>query len=281
MESNNAPEQYAIRDPILDSNLGLESLPDLRTAKEYARLCFNIIQNQLYKHSQNFHSNTSLDQDSLTDHLAVPPRVNNQLCDGFQYRTGTKPYVAHEQQSKKWTGPHRFRHDLESIVYVMVLTTFLYSNPKTKDPKAGSDENYWYDFDSRQRDSESHFFRTTKFVFLLGHSEWSPPPIQAFFSGFDLWLQRLRFCLFRGISTKNLRLAYQHRLTDKSEDDTDQDEIWPELKLKEDFDEDTLGGWVSYDKLFLIMHQFEGEQLETYSLEWQTFLRSTQKNEQV
>ncbi|KAJ3843812.1 hypothetical protein F5878DRAFT_509330, partial [Lentinula raphanica] len=169
-----------------------------------------------------------------------------------RFRTGTN--FTWQQLTVKWEGPHRYRHDLESVFYVILLFAFLHLNPSTKEPEP-YDEYYSY--------HECHQQDDRFFVFLLGHSEWSPPPIQAFFSGFDLWLQRLRFCLFRGISTKNLRLAYQHRLTDKSEDDTDQDEIWPELKLKEDFDEDTLGGWVSYDKLFLIMHRFEGEQLET------------------
>ncbi|KAJ3850512.1 hypothetical protein EV368DRAFT_10592, partial [Lentinula lateritia] len=38
-----------------------------------------------------------------------------------KFRIGTKPYMAYEQHSSEWQGPHRFRHDLESVFYVILL----------------------------------------------------------------------------------------------------------------------------------------------------------------
>ncbi|KAJ3990763.1 hypothetical protein F5050DRAFT_1582467, partial [Lentinula boryana] len=50
------------------------------------------------------------------------------------FHTRTKPYMAHEQQSVCWEGPHRYHHDMESIFYVMLLFVCLYSNPHKKIP---------------------------------------------------------------------------------------------------------------------------------------------------
>ncbi|KAJ3814092.1 hypothetical protein F5876DRAFT_17635, partial [Lentinula aff. lateritia] len=39
----------------------------------------------------------------------------------LQFRTGTRAYMAHEQHSRDWKGPHRYRHDMESLFYVILL----------------------------------------------------------------------------------------------------------------------------------------------------------------
>ncbi|KAJ3912993.1 hypothetical protein F5877DRAFT_53161, partial [Lentinula edodes] len=39
----------------------------------------------------------------------------------LHYRTGTRPYMALEQHSCKWKGLHRYRYDLESLFYAILL----------------------------------------------------------------------------------------------------------------------------------------------------------------
>ncbi|KAJ3753084.1 hypothetical protein EV360DRAFT_10288, partial [Lentinula raphanica] len=87
-----------------------------------------------------------------------------------QFRTGTKPYMAHEQQRSKWKGPHRYRHDLESVFYVMTLFTFLYSTPSERVLNAIDEDHHferWHQKDDEYLGSKKHD--------LIGEPDWDPP----------------------------------------------------------------------------------------------------------
>ncbi|KAJ3992304.1 hypothetical protein F5050DRAFT_1579789 [Lentinula boryana] len=60
----------------------------------------------------------------------------NDLRDGptSKFRTGTTPYMAHEQHFTAWKGPHRYHHNMESVFYVILLLTCLCSSPSEKLP---------------------------------------------------------------------------------------------------------------------------------------------------
>ncbi|KAJ3850795.1 hypothetical protein EV368DRAFT_84189 [Lentinula lateritia] len=82
-----------------------------------------------------------------------------------QVRTGSHPYMAHEQHLPDWEGPHQYRHDVESLFYVILLLATLFSNPREK--------------------NHEHSKKSIVFV-----ASWQPTPTH-FFSAFYGWLKRL------------------------------------------------------------------------------------------
>ncbi|KAJ3743895.1 hypothetical protein DFH05DRAFT_1524898 [Lentinula detonsa] len=179
-----------------------------------------------------------------------------------QFRTGTKPYMAHEQHSSKWKGPHRYRHDLESIFYVMLLLVCLYSRPdeKLRRPKTEGDRyEEWH-----QRDDE---FLYDKKHHTVHADDWEPP-VTAFFSGFLLWLISLQDSFRSGfIDQGNFHRAVRNT--------AQLDRSHTQMNF---FDEDTLGGHLSYEGIVSIVHVFEEEELETRGREWQLHLENLRQN---
>ncbi|KAJ3712167.1 hypothetical protein C8R42DRAFT_728082 [Lentinula raphanica] len=182
-----------------------------------------------------------------------------------QFRTGTKPYMAHEQQRPKWKGPHRYRHDLESVFYVMTLFTFLYSKPSEKVLKP-FDEDYQFE---KWHQEDNGFLRGEKFGLLI-EPIWQPP-VTKYFTGFEQWLIQLHICFYRGFSRQRDFILDQIVFRDPRL------EVWsqpqPQIQQTQSFDEGTLGGFITCEYIALIMHEFEGEELDTRGAEWQGLLR--------
>ncbi|KAJ3787048.1 hypothetical protein GGU10DRAFT_433390 [Lentinula aff. detonsa] len=180
-----------------------------------------------------------------------------------QFRTGTKPYMAHEQHSSKWKGPHRYRHDLESIFYVMLLLVCLYSRPdeKLRRPRTEGDRyEEWH-----QSDDEFLYDKKHRTV----HADDWEPPVTTFFFGFLLWLSRLQDSFrFGFIDRGNF-----HRAVRKT---AQLDRSHTQMNF---FDEDTLGGHLSYESIVSIVHVFEEEELETRGREWQLHLDNLRQNQ--
>ncbi|KAJ4480276.1 hypothetical protein J3R30DRAFT_3371046 [Lentinula aciculospora] len=177
----------------------------------------------------------------------------NDQRDGptSKFRTGTKPYMAHEQHGIKWQGPHRFRHDLESVFYVILLLVSLYSSPKVKavEPDTGG---FMYEEWHKQDDT----FLVGQKANILLHANWEPS-VTTFFLGFALWLSELQSSLCYGLVElgryqKAVRLQHQVPA----------------------FDEDSLGGHFSYEKVVSVMHRYDDEELKTRGSEWRKTLLS-------
>ncbi|KAJ4483914.1 hypothetical protein J3R30DRAFT_3368102 [Lentinula aciculospora] len=179
----------------------------------------------------------------------------NDQRDGptSKFRTGTKPYMAHEQHGIKWQGPHRFRHDLESVFYVILLLVSLYSSPKVKavEPDTGG---YGYQEWHKQDDE----FLEGKKANILLRANWEPS-VTTFFCGFALWLTTLRRALRRGFA----RLA-DHK--EAMEEALERDQEMPS------FDYDTLDNYFSYEKVVSVMHRYDDEELKTRGSEWRKTL---------
>ncbi|KAJ4500872.1 kinase-like domain-containing protein [Lentinula lateritia] len=174
-----------------------------------------------------------------------------------QFRTGTRPYMAHEQHSPDWEGPHRYRHDMESLFYVILLLATLFSNPCEKDhehSKKRQPYTKWF--------TQGDEFLYDKKALIIFDFLWQPIPNQ-FFSAFHQWLKSLQRCLYVGFT------AYKYFVELQS--DT------PNQVLS--FNDDTLDDHFSYDKFVLIMHRFSEEDLATHGSEWQGKLRGLQKDE--
>ncbi|KAJ3984698.1 hypothetical protein F5890DRAFT_1553816 [Lentinula detonsa] len=254
----------------------LKPLSSLKTAKERAQVFYDIVQCELSIYIKHSHP-TSYSFQATTGQGNIMVREKNGKKYGIlndwdlafwldkkhdgstsRFRTGTKPYMAHEQHSSKWKGPHRYRHDLESIFYVMLLLVCLYSRPdeKLRRPRTEGDRyEEWH-----QRDDE--FLYDKKHHAVTAAATWKPP-VTAFFSGFVLWLITLQRSIRRGF----YEFGDATQLGPKA--------LNPEMHY---VDEETLGGHLSYEKVISIVHLFEEEELETRGREWQLHLENLRQN---
>ncbi|KAF8824705.1 hypothetical protein HHX47_DHR7000313 [Lentinula edodes] len=262
-------EMRVVRGIIMEESHPLSSL---ETERECAQVFYDIVQchHWIWKYPQILHRDISEGNIMVREKngqkygvlndwdLASWLNTQNEVSTS-KFRMGTKPYMAHEQHSSDWQGPHRFRHDLESVFYVILLLVSLYSSPaeKVRFPSTG-DHRYekWHKEDDSFLDG-----RKSK---IINGGNWQPFP-QPFFSGFTLWLAALQENLRRGIfnleNHKYAVLAASRPLK-------------PGRRPRKVpfFDEDTLGGNFSYEKVVMIMHQFNQEELKTWGHEWQATL---------
>ncbi|KAJ3759992.1 hypothetical protein EV361DRAFT_980715 [Lentinula raphanica] len=169
------------------------------------------------------------------------------------YRTGTRPYLAYEQHRIDWhlSGPHpKYRHDMESLFYVMVLFTFSHSEP-SKEISKPVDEEFRYE-EWHQFDDEALYYKKCG---IMTKGSWKPP-VQPFFLHFSNWLREVRVNFRRGF-------AKQADFVEAKETAEALGETWlpHETQFYEDY---SLGGHISYSKMARIMHVFNKEELVTY-----------------
>ncbi|KAE9410647.1 hypothetical protein BT96DRAFT_969622 [Gymnopus androsaceus JB14] len=106
------------------------------------------------------------------------------------HRTGTPPFIAHGQLAEGWNDAPRYRHDLESLFYVMLLLTCHYKAPGVS--AASLRYGDWY---------HAHDFPVlgSKKSALIRSKFWSPP-VETFFNGFASWLGGIRVQLWNGFA---------------------------------------------------------------------------------
>ncbi|KAJ4467704.1 hypothetical protein C8J55DRAFT_525635 [Lentinula edodes] len=262
-------EMRVVRGIILEE---LHPLSTLETERECAQVFYDIVQchHWAWKYPRILHCDISIGNIMVREKngqkygvlndwdLASWLSTQNEVSTS-KFRTGTKPYMAHEQHSSKWQGPHRFRHDLESVFYVILLLVSLYSSPteKVRFPSTGDDR-----YEKWHKQDDGVLLGQKGNIVRAG--DWQPFP-QPFFSGFTLWLAALQKNLRRGIfnleNHKHAVLAASQPLKPGRRP--------PQVPF---FDEDTLGGYFSYKKVVMIMHQFNQEKLRTWGHEWQATL---------
>ncbi|KAJ4478065.1 protein kinase [Lentinula aciculospora] len=106
----------------------------------------------------------------------------------FNHRTGTKPFMSIDLLNPKWKGGHFYRHDLESLYYVILCLACRYAEPgiPAADPRAYSN---WF-----SGSDEDVLHSKISFVY-------NPPydglPIQPYFAHFESWLT----CIHESIAT--------------------------------------------------------------------------------
>ncbi|KAJ3712169.1 hypothetical protein C8R42DRAFT_687214 [Lentinula raphanica] len=252
-----------------------QPLSSLEAAKDYAQVFYDILQcHHNYPkilHCDISQGNVMVREINGVDHGVLDDWDLATLVDKLspgpasQFRTGTKPYMAHEQQRPKWKGPHRYRHDLESVFYVMTLFTFLYSKPSEKVLKP-FDEDYQFE-KWHQEDDE---YLEGKKIKLFVASAWDPPVTQ-FFTGFQWWLIQLQELFSEGFQ-KQLEVNRAQKVSKDL-----RQRVWsrsqPQIQQTQSFDEETLDGFITCEYIALVVHKFEGEELDTRGAEWHELLR--------
>ena len=150
-----------------------------------------------------------------------------------QQRTGTPPYMAQELLLGA-SRTHLYRHDLESLFYVMLLTATRHSigipEGKThcrlvmreeRGKKIQFDKLPFYDWFDQ---CNYKILGSLKVSFLLCKQ---PINLSPDFKDFKVWLERLQSCFTNGFSSRSLAR-----------------EKPPPADV---FDEETLGGYITYD----------------------------------
>ncbi|KAE9384080.1 hypothetical protein BT96DRAFT_842818 [Gymnopus androsaceus JB14] len=238
-------EERVIRVTIQEK---LHPITELEDPVELAQVFYDIVQvhEWLYKYARVLHrdlSETNLmfrridgkvygvlndfDLSSSVDRQNDGPSSN--------HRTGTKPFMAIDLLDEKWHGGHMYRHDLESLFYIMLCVACRYEKPAKPLPKAPYEE--WFGATDR-------LVYLSKVDLIHTGSEESLP-IKHFFRHFNEWLE---------IIYGWLHLGYKGRPAIRSRWVQDEDK---------NFDWETLGEKVTYPKMKALMSLFAGKPLET------------------
>ena len=176
--------------------------------------------------------------------------LQNHYTRTSQQRTGTPPYMAQELL-KGTSTTHLYRHDLESLFYIMLLMTARYTiTPTEGGPNAESKGHVvirggklpyqkWFntqDYDTLGAIKKDSFFSSNQTATLA--IELSPT-----FEAFRPWLKEMRLDFAKGFNSKNY-----HSMEE-------QESNWREKRARSashatstsaPFDDETLDGHVDY-----------------------------------
>ncbi|KAK0478806.1 hypothetical protein IW261DRAFT_188242 [Armillaria novae-zelandiae] len=233
----------------------LHALEELRTVEEYAQVFFDILQihKWLYDHPRILHRDIS--PGNIMWRRTVDGRIRGVLNDfdlsslrsatgaSSTQRTGTLPYMAYELLSSDENGQppkHLYRHDVESVFYVILLLLCRYkfvgthSSSQEARRKVASPFDHWYTLTRAQLKTEKGDF------WLRGVS----PMVNSGFHDFQTWVDHLCLPFILGFSAQTT-----HRVLKRHG------------KTAETFDSETLGDRISYSVIVDICGQFAGSAL--------------------
>ncbi|KAF9064298.1 hypothetical protein BDP27DRAFT_1230692, partial [Rhodocollybia butyracea] len=224
----------------------LETLNTLTSTKDYAQIFYDILQihRWLYEEAKILHRDLSPGNIMLRrtedkiygvlndfDLASSIPRTGAATSN---QRTGTRPYMALDllDDDSRYFG-HMYRHDLESLFYIILCFACRYEAPgkRCRDPPfskwfAGTDADI--------------LGAKNKFI---TRGQVSAIPIQHHFRFFEPWLEAMFLIIRRG---------YRNQAHDQ--DNRNQGV---------EFDQETLGGELTYQKVKTLMTSYNGEALET------------------
>ena len=184
------------------------------------------------------------------DLASLKEALDNDYEKTSQQRTGTPPFMAKGLLDE--TEPlHLYRHDLESLFYIMlILATHYEIQPPTKREHGGlrsrrgfKELPYQEWFNTESYETLASLKRT--FFASLRHLNLSPA-----FEDFRPWLGEIRLSFRRGIRAKEI---HEEELAILSQDGESEDEDTPE------YDDETLGGHVHYSALINPVRGLKGK----------------------
>ncbi|KAG7447164.1 uncharacterized protein BT62DRAFT_893017 [Guyanagaster necrorhizus] len=234
----------------------LYPLEELQTVQEYAQIFFDILQihKWLYDHPGILHRDIS--PGNIMWRRTVDGHLRGVLNDfdlsayrhetgpSSRQRTGTLPYMAFELLNNDNNGhppKHLYRHDVESIFYVILLLCCRYEVVATQDldgrpilerTHVPSPFDSWYKLDRDGLKEKKCYFITTR----------GSPKVNSGLTDFQPWLS----CLHR-----QFRLGFASQQLAQEETEL--------------IDGDTLQGRVSYSVILDICRQFAGTALVVHN----------------
>jgi len=226
---------------------------DLKKPVEFAQVMYDVLQchEWVYTHPRVLHrdvsqANIMFRRDGkkifgVLNDYDLATLVNERHAPTSGHRTGTKPYMAHEQQRTGWTGPLYYRHDLESLFYVILLLVYHYDGFGVKAEKLEFVK--WFT-------EGDDFIYKEKSVLLRINFSWTAAP-RPLFAAFRQWLQAIRDSLFDGFLEEAVALKKARAGGQIS------------------FDLETLGDNFSYKTMVTVMRNFDEKALVTRNPKWQ------------
>ncbi|KAK0463011.1 uncharacterized protein EV420DRAFT_1639099 [Desarmillaria tabescens] len=167
-------------------------------------------------------------------------------------RTGTLPYMAYELLINDENGnppQHLYRHDVESIFYVILLLCVRYEVVITQEsstPAIVERRKVRSQFDAWYNDSHDTLM-DKKNAFFTPRSSFSPL-VNSGFADFQPWADQIHKRFIVGFSALNHYMIFQ-----------------PCERATGPFDEETLQDWVSYSVIAEICSQFAGSALVVHN----------------
>ncbi|KAK0236725.1 hypothetical protein EDD85DRAFT_885245 [Armillaria nabsnona] len=234
----------------------LYPLEELRTVEEYAQVFFDILQihKWLYDHPRIIHRDIS--PGNIMWRRTIDGHIRGVLNDfdlsslrdvpgpsSFQ-RTGTLPYMAYELLINKNGQPpkHLYRHDVESVFYVILLLCCRYkalATPTSSEPAPLTCEKVSSPFDEWYKLGRATL-KDKKIGFIMGDTV----AVNSGFASFQPWLNNLHGQFADGQSA---RTSHSHRQA--------------RGKATGAFDEETLQNQISYPIVLDICSEFAGSPL--------------------
>ncbi|KAK0189839.1 hypothetical protein F5146DRAFT_1224837 [Armillaria mellea] len=233
----------------------LYPLEQLKTVEEYAQVFFDILQihKWLYDHPGILHRDIS--PGNIMWRRTVDSRIRGVLNDfdlsslrtatrpSSVQRTGTLPYMAYHLLTNGDPPKHLYRHDIESIFYVILLLSCCYEFVPKPDSDSKIDErqkvqsvfDVWYDI-SREALNDK------KANFLFGDDS-ATPTVNDGCTGFQPWVTGLHDRFMKGFFFRK-----QYKMFHKDE-----------------FDDETLQGWVPYSSIIETCAKFAGSSLVVHN----------------
>ncbi|KAE9392628.1 hypothetical protein BT96DRAFT_924607 [Gymnopus androsaceus JB14] len=222
---------------------------DLESQEQFAQVMYDVLQchEWVYTHPRVLHrdisqANIMFRRDAtkkiygVLNDYDLAALVDERHAPTSGHRTGTKPYMAHEQQRTGWTGPLFYRHDLESLFYVILLLVYHYQRPGVKAEKL--------EFVKWFTEGDDFIYKEKSNLLRVVDFSWIAAP-QPFFGAFRYWLQTIRDSLVDGFSDQGLALRKAR--------------VGGQIS----FDLETLGDNFSYKTMSAVMRNFDGKELVT------------------
>ncbi|KAF5365890.1 hypothetical protein D9757_011033 [Collybiopsis confluens] len=241
-----AYEMRSLRATVLEK---LEPLSNLKSAREFAQVFYDILQihRWLYEQPKILHRDLSManimfrregDQvyGVLNDFDLSSLLTRMDKSPTSKHRTGTKPFMARDLLASNWDKGHLYRHDLESLFYITLIVSCHYTGPSTRASTLLFED--WFN-------GVDQVVSSAKYTFIS--FELPQPLVQTYFNGFTQWLVTIRQMLDEGYKSRP-RTVFR----------SDKDRIKALL-----YDWETLGGNVTYLPMMEVMRFFDGEELVT------------------
>ncbi|KAJ3883177.1 protein kinase [Lentinula edodes] len=171
-------------------------------------------------------------------------------------RTGTRPFMSLDLLDPTWKGGHFYRHDLESLFYIILCLACRYEAPcvPAAEPRPFSQ---WFSGTDREIFNDKNTFFTSPFALINGF------PIQSYFAGFQRWLRKIYDQLRGGYIQRPFCAKNLSTSNEESEESGDENLEFLQNDNDSNFDWNTLNRHVSYARMRSVMSSFKGKSLET------------------
>ncbi|KAJ3924644.1 MAG: kinase-like domain-containing protein [Lentinula lateritia] len=242
-------EERVMRVTFLDK---LQPLSDLEDPREFAQVFYDVLQihQWLYERVGILHRDLSSGNImyrrkngkvyGVLNDFDLSSRVRDMDKGATsKQRTGTRPFMSIDLLNPDWEGGHLYRHDLESLFYIMLCLACRYEAPGVPAPEPRPYSQWFSGTDADVLDNKSKFFLNA-----LGKGL----PVQTYFSGFDEGLWEI----YTEIRSGYMQRPLVHTKPRKSG-----------AVKNSTFEWTTMNEHVSYAMMRSVMSSFEGKPLET------------------